>query len=231
MIISNRNQIENINISLSGQPIARTSNHKFLGVFIDDKLKFDIHINKLCSKVSQSIGIMRRISHLVPLNVLRNLYNTLIYSRLTYAITAWGSAFNSTTRRIESLISRAITLVTDQSNTNQSEMRSKFIQFKGVYDYFVLCKMYRIIHERKHEHFTIKIDNQVIAHEHETRSRVNNKLVPPRYTKSKCQNALIFRGIRLWNTTPNDIKQSANLARFKKYLKRYLLNSSENPDI
>ena len=110
-------------------------------------------------------------------------------------------------------------------------MSSKFIQFKGVYDYFVLCKMYRIICERKHEHFTLKIDNQVIAHEHETRSRVNNKLVLPRYTKSKCQNALIFRGIRLWNTTPNDIKQSANFARFKKYLKRYLLNSSENPDI
>ena len=46
---------------------------------------------------------MRRISQLVPVNVLQNLYYTLIYSRLTYAITAWGSAFNSTTRRIDSL--------------------------------------------------------------------------------------------------------------------------------
>ena len=71
--------------------------------------------------MSQSIGIMRRISHLVPLNILRNLYYTLIYARLTYAITALGSAFNSTTRRIESLISRAITLVTDQLNTNHLE--------------------------------------------------------------------------------------------------------------
>ena len=46
MIISNRNQLENIKFSLSGQPIARTFNKKFLGVFIDDKFKFDIHINK-----------------------------------------------------------------------------------------------------------------------------------------------------------------------------------------
>ena len=90
MITSNRNQIQNTNISLSGQPIAETSNHKFLGVFIDDKLKFDMHINKLCSEVSQSIGMMRRISHLVPVKVLWILYYTLIYSRLTYAITAWG---------------------------------------------------------------------------------------------------------------------------------------------
>ena len=99
-----------------------------------------------------------------------------------------------------------------------------------MYDYFVLCKMFRIIRERKHVHFTQKIDNQLIPHNHETRSRVNNKLVIPRYSKSKCQNALIFRGIKLWNTTPEDIKQSANLARFKKYLKRFILSSSGNPD-
>ena len=36
---------------------------------------------------------------------------------------------------------------------------------------------------------------------------------------------------KVFFTTPKDIKQSANLARFKKYLKRFLLNSSKNPDI
>ena len=40
-----------------------------------------------------------------------------------------------------------------------------------------------------------------------------------------------FSGIKLSNTNPNDIEQSTNLTRFKKYLKRYLLKSSENPDI
>ena len=64
-----------------------------------------------------------------------------------------------------------------------------------------------------------------------TRSRVNNKLVIPRYSNSKCQNNLIFRGIKLGNTTPDDIKQSANLARLKKkYVKRFILSSSGNPD-
>ena len=76
--------------------------------------------------------------------------------------------------------------------------------------------MFRIIREIKHVHFTQKIDNQLISHNHETRSRVNNKLVIRQYSKSKCQNALIFRGIKFWNTTPDDIKQSANLAKFKK---------------
>ena len=89
--------------------------------------------------------------------------------------------------------------------------------------------MYRIISERKHEQLTLKFDNKIIAHEHETRSRVNNKLMLPRYSKSKCQNALIFRSIKLWNTTPNEIKQSANLARLKKNPKRSMLSSPDIP--
>ena len=177
MIISNRNQIEHMNISLSDQPIARTSNLKLLRVFIDDKLIFATHIDKLCSKVSQLIGVMRHISYLVPKDVLRNLYYTLIYSRLTYEITAWGSVLTFTTRR-------------------QLKMSSKLTQFKGVHDYFVLWKMFRIIRERKHVHFTQKTYNQLIPKNHKTRSRANNNLVLPRYSKSKYQNALIFRGIK-----------------------------------
>ena len=95
-------------------------------------------------------------------------------------------------------------------------MSPKLIRFEGVYDFFILCKMFRIIPERKHVHYTQKYDNQLIPHNHETRFRVNNKLVIPRQSKSKCQNALILCGIRLRNTTPDDIKQSVNLARFKK---------------
>ena len=102
-----------MNISLSGPPIARTSHHKLLGIFIDDKLKFDMLTKKLCLKVSQSIGVMRRISYLVPTEVIRNLYYTLIHSRLTYAINAWRSFLNPTTRRLESLTSRAMSLIED----------------------------------------------------------------------------------------------------------------------
>ena len=72
-----------------------------------------------------------------------------------------------------------------------------------------------------------KIYNKLIPHSHETRSRVNNKFAVPCYSKLKCQNALMFRGIKLWNTTPDDIKQFANLARFKKFLKLFILSSSD----
>ena len=91
--------------------------------------------------------------------------------------------------------------------------------------------MYRNVCERNHEHFTLKIGNKITAHELKTRSRVNNELVLLRYTNSKCQNAHIFRGLncgmRLIMILNNRL---ANLARFKKYLKVFLLKCSENLD-
>ena len=64
--------------------------------------------------------------------------------------------------------------------------------------------MFKIICDHKHEHFTKKIDNQLIAGGHETTSRVNDKLVLPWYSKSKGHNVLTFCGRKLWNTNRND---------------------------
>ena len=108
----------------------------------------------------------------------------------------------------------------DLIQSNKLGMSPKFIKFKGVDDYFVLCKMLRIICERKHEHFTQKIVKEFIANDHGTKSRVNNELVY----------ALILRGMKLWDTTRNNTKQSADLTWFKKYLRRFILSSSNKPD-
>ena len=66
--------------------------------------------------------------------------------------------WNISYSRLESLTSRAISLLEDQTNTNLFQMSPKLNQFKGVYDYFVLCKVFRIIRERKHVHFTEKTE-------------------------------------------------------------------------
>ena len=65
MVISSRTRPDDPNIMLSGQDIERVCSHKLLRVVIDETLQFDVHINKLCVKISQSIGIMRRVSNMV----------------------------------------------------------------------------------------------------------------------------------------------------------------------
>ena len=68
---------------------------KYLGVLVDSSLNWKHHISTLAKKISRAIGIMYKLRPLLPLNVMKNVYYSLIYSQIIYAIEVWGSAVKS----------------------------------------------------------------------------------------------------------------------------------------
>jgi len=65
---------------------------KFLGVFIDEKLNWKIHICEMAKKISRNLGMMRKIQHKLETESLVNLYNTMILPHLSYCLIVWGCA-------------------------------------------------------------------------------------------------------------------------------------------
>ena len=64
----------------------------FLGINIQKKLKWDTHINSISLKIGQRVGILNKLKHSLPLNILHLLYCTLIVPHLHYGILLWGYA-------------------------------------------------------------------------------------------------------------------------------------------
>ena len=54
-------------------------------------LKWDKHIGHVSLKISRVIGVLFRLKHIYPQEVLLTLYNTLILPHLSYCILVWGS--------------------------------------------------------------------------------------------------------------------------------------------
>ena len=73
---------------------------KYLGVIIDSSLSWKHHIVSLSKKISRAIGIMYKLSPFLPLNVMKNVYYSLIYSHIVYAIEVWGPAFKTELNKI-----------------------------------------------------------------------------------------------------------------------------------
>ena len=73
---------------------------KYLGVIIDFSLSWKHHIVNLSKKISRAIGIMYKWRPFLPLNVMKNVYYSLIYSHIVYAIEVWGSAFKTELNKI-----------------------------------------------------------------------------------------------------------------------------------
>ena len=70
MILSNRANKENVSLALNGNNISRVTSRKFLWVMIDENLKINVHINKVCAKVLSSIGFIKTINYLTASTML-----------------------------------------------------------------------------------------------------------------------------------------------------------------
>ena len=62
----------------------------FWGLLIHKHLKWDSHITKIATKIRNIIGIMYRIKHMVPLNILLPIYNAFIKPHINYYLKCWG---------------------------------------------------------------------------------------------------------------------------------------------
>ena len=82
---------------------------------LDENLTFKDHVNKVTSKISKSVGVMRRLHCQLPATVMITLYYSLVYLHLAYALLAWGRSGSTNAAKIECAHRRACKLLTDSS--------------------------------------------------------------------------------------------------------------------
>ena len=107
MLFSNRNT-RDINVKISANSIERKQTERFLGVIIDDKLTFKQHRATLASKIARNAGVIYKVKGIVPLHVIKTLYNSFIQSHLVYCSNVWGLGSKNSVARIFSAQKRAI---------------------------------------------------------------------------------------------------------------------------
>lgn len=75
----------NIPLHLQGNIIESSECLKLLGVTIDEQLNFNTHINEICKKKSQKVGVMLRLKKKpIPTDAKLTLYKSAISPFLTY---------------------------------------------------------------------------------------------------------------------------------------------------
>ena len=98
---SNISSPSNCQVRINTVPIKQVSHTKFLGVFLDNSLTWKFHIKEIEKKVSKSIGIISRLKFILPCNILRTLYCSLILPHLSYCNIVWANNFHS---RVDKLV-------------------------------------------------------------------------------------------------------------------------------
>ena len=78
-------------ISLDGNVIERETSSKFLGIYFDQNMTWNSHIEKFENKISKTIGIFHRIKYWINSDTLKILYNSFVLPHINYANCVWAS--------------------------------------------------------------------------------------------------------------------------------------------
>ena len=184
---------------------------------------------------------MYKLRPFLPLKVMRNVYYSLVYSHIIYAIEAWGSAFKTELEKILVLQKRAMRLLTfnDAYPTVHGPLISsdpifsklETLKITDVYKYQVSKFIFKCINIAP-IHFQNWFGMSHTLHGYHTRSNVNitdgtkihNLFIPSARTTNYGLKQLKVNGPRIWNTLPNNIKNSSNLHAFLSKLKYHYIS-------
>ena len=218
MLLSNRKSLnsEFSDIMFNGSLLKYEKSVKFLGMYLDDNYKFDVHIDYIARKVSQTVGIFYRIQPYVSESLLKNLYYGLVYPYLIYCNIIWGGTNITHLRRLIVLQKKIIRIITASdylAHTAPLFKKLKILTIPDLHRYLLVGYVHRNID---------KFKSHSDVHDYFTRYRQN---ICVNYCRlSSTQRSLQFSASRAWNSLPNVIREIGSLSKFNHAVKDYFIS-------
>ena len=120
MILS-KNAI-NKSLLIDNKTIESSKSVKLLGLTIDSKLNFGIHINNICKVASPKIKGSGRIRNRLNLSQAKILYNSFIFSQFNYFCLVWMFCSKTLQNKINQIQKRALRIVYNEPNLNLDKL-------------------------------------------------------------------------------------------------------------
>ena len=219
---------DHVEVKLNNNIIPRVETTKFLGVIVDSRLTWTYHINEIENKISKSIGIIYRLSFYLPKSVLRILYCCLILPYLSYCNVVWANTYHSHLKKICSLQTKIIRIISAANNMpfilSDSLFHSlKLLKLQDINKLQQCTFLYRCVNSQIPSKFSDIFVTVSNVHNFDTRSR--NQIYIPKHRKIIFQHNIRYTGPKIWNDLPENIKKSLSTSSLKYKFKKMTIST------
>ena len=144
-------QLPDLLINLNSRILKQVHEVKYLGLIIDDRLKWDKQLMSVSRKLAMHNANLRRIRKFVPQNILIQTYKSTVEPIMNYGCTVWGYASANVLNvihRLENKSARAITGNYDYINVRGDDIFNGLglTRFQSRRDYFTSVLMFKAVH-------------------------------------------------------------------------------------
>jgi hypothetical protein len=224
LTITLKNEPINYNYIMYGENLQRCTNIKDIGVFIDDKLNWNQHVQTTVCKARRITGLIKRtVGCSAPNSVKKQLYMSLVRSSLEYCSPVWsGTSVQNIVKieRIQRYVTRFILNYSWKSGVNYRERLIELNMLPLAYrrEYLDLCLFFKCYNNIPSVHTSNRI----------TRSKTNNSLNIPSTHILLFQKMYFNRIVFLWNCLPVHIQNVTHINSFKLLLKQHFISLLNN---
>lgn len=165
---------------------------------LDCQLNWNIHIDRITSKLTCLIGSLRNIVHCLPLQIRRTIYNSLVKPHLLYLIEIWGSAPKTTLKNLQTRQNRVIKrlfLYDYLTPTEQIYSETKIMSINQLYTYYTCILIRKILDKSIHTQITF-----TKVHHIRRSSRRKDHLVLPTVRTVHGKRSISFAGKKCGHT-------------------------------
>ena len=195
---------------------------KLLGVQIDDKVNFNLHITNICKSAANQLNALVRLNQFLSFEAKKVLVNSYFYSNFNYCPLVWMFSSAKSLNKIESLQKRALSYLYSGYESRYDTLLAKSgkVTMKASRLRSLCVEIYKSINSINtsfiNEVFRLRVTNRMV------RSQYRPDLDIPRVNQVIFGNKSIrSSGPKIWNSLPPHIKSCENLETFKRVIKNW----------
>ncbi|CAB3999980.1 Hypothetical predicted protein [Paramuricea clavata] len=209
------NSFREFSLEINAHNLERRDTFKYLGIKLNQNMSWSDQIDALSKKVSQRLGVLRRVKYLLPPHGRLAIYNSLILPLFDYADIVWGDKNNKVLmHNLQVLQNNAARTILDYpkyfsgtealAQLNWMPLSERRRQHRCI-------GIYKCIN--KYIKYQFNLVQNVEIHSHNTRRRQDLHL--PRSRTNWGKQRYIYQAVVDWNNLNLDQRQSNNLTSFK----------------
>ena len=192
---------------------------KDLGVYVNRNLEPSFHVNKIAKKAHAVLSQIRRATTLRDSKTFIGLYKSFVRPHLETAASVWNPSKREDVQTLEKVQRRAFRMVTDLGKISYEEKLEKM----GMQSLEDRRKRGDLVDTFKYMNGIYDADPSGLftfvqtRHERNTRSFLENNLVPEKTNLNLRKTFFTNRIVNDWNNLPSEIRYATSLNSFKNY--------------
>ena len=220
MVFDNVN--DNSCIDIEGLAIKETKSIKYLGLILDHRLRFDLHVDHVKKKVLKRIGALYRASNLLAPKYKKMFANSLMLPQFDYLDTIYSRANKTKLAELDVLYKKVAKITLGVSRTESSIIVYNDMKWLPLHlrrQLHLSSYMFKIVNE----FCPANLKNKFSYISGGTRDGENCNLIVKR---SRSMKHFSYLGSRTWNIIPPGLRTfTSNPPDFSKAFKTRLLKS------